>query len=75
MAGAPGLEPGNGGIKSAAYSVVTVDERSLPCCVDGMSEGATCKARLGHDVVLLRRPERRLTQDVLDTPDIDRILA
>jgi|SRR5689334_8242427 hypothetical protein len=52
-----------------------VDKRSLPCCVDGMSEGATCKARLGHDVVLLRRPERRLTQDVLDPPDIDRILA
>jgi hypothetical protein len=44
-------------------------------CVDCVGEGATCEARLGHDVVFLGRPERRLTQDVLDTPDIDRILA
>ena len=75
LAGAGGFEPPHGGIKSAACSVVTMDERSLPCCVDSISEGATCKARLGHDVVLLRRPERRLTQDVFDTFDIDRILA
>ena len=43
--------------------------------VDGLSKGTTCEARLGHDVVFFRRPERRVTKDVLHTSHIDRIQA
>jgi hypothetical protein len=49
--------------------------RSFPYRVDGVSEGATCKARLSHDVVFLGRSERRMAQEIFDTSHIDRILA
>jgi hypothetical protein len=46
---------------------------SFPRRIDGSSKGTTCKARLGHDIVFLRRPERRVTKDVFDTSQIDGI--
>ena len=40
--------------------------------IDRPCENTTCQTRLGHDVVFLRRPERRVTQEVFDTLHIDR---
>ena len=52
-----------------------VEIPSFPHRIDRLSENTTCKARLGHDVMFLRRPERRVTQEVFDTLHIAGILT
>src|SRR6476659_5804799 len=43
---------------------------SLSRCIDDLGKRAARKARLCHDVVFFRHPERGMAQEILDSSDV-----
>lgn len=60
---------------SGVYAPAAVASSSFTHRIDRPSENTTCQTRMRHDVVFLRRGERRVTQQVFYTLHIGGILT